>query len=107
MTDPDQITNFSEYAQHGKAVIEIKDLYKSFGDNLVLNGFNMTLQEGENLVVMGKSGSGKSVMIKCLVGLEKPDSGTVKVLGKEINSLDQQCTLRFHDGTRKFGISHA
>jgi phospholipid/cholesterol/gamma-HCH transport system ATP-binding protein len=50
----------------------------------------MTLQEGENLVVMGKSGSGKSVMIKCLVGLEKPDSGTVKVLGKEINSLDQQ-----------------
>lgn len=90
MTDPDQITNFSEYAQHGKAVIEIKDLYKSFGDNLVLNGFNMTLQEGENLVVMGKSGSGKSVMIKCLVGLEKPDSGTVKVLGKEINSLDQQ-----------------
>jgi phospholipid/cholesterol/gamma-HCH transport system ATP-binding protein len=90
MTDPDQITNFNEYAQHGKAVIEIKDLYKSFGDNLVLNGFNMTLQEGENLVVMGKSGSGKSVMIKCLVGLEKPDSGTVKVLGKEINSLDQQ-----------------
>jgi phospholipid/cholesterol/gamma-HCH transport system ATP-binding protein len=90
MTAPDQITNSNEFAQHKKAVIEIKDLYKSFGDNHVLNGFNMTLLEGENLVVMGKSGSGKSVMIKCLVGLEKPDSGTVKVLGKEINSLDQQ-----------------
>ncbi|MCK0146825.1 ATP-binding cassette domain-containing protein [Arenibacter sp. F26102] len=90
MTDPDQITPSNESAHGGKAVIEIKDLYKSFGDNHVLNGFNMTLLEGENLVVMGKSGSGKSVMIKCLVGLEKPDSGTVKVLGKEINTLDQQ-----------------
>jgi phospholipid/cholesterol/gamma-HCH transport system ATP-binding protein len=90
MTDPDQITTSNESAQRGKAVIEIKDLYKSFGDNHVLNGFNMTLLEGENLVVMGKSGSGKSVMIKCLVGLVKPDSGTVKVLGEEINKLDQQ-----------------
>ncbi|MEQ9581697.1 MAG: ATP-binding cassette domain-containing protein, partial [Arenibacter sp.] len=90
MTEPDQITTSNESAQGGKAVIEIKDLYKSFGDNHVLNGFNMTLMEGENLVVMGKSGSGKSVMIKCLVGLVKPDRGTVKVLGKEINALDQQ-----------------
>lgn len=90
MTDQDQITTSNESAQGGKAVIEIKDLYKSFGNNHVLNGFNMTLMEGENLVVMGKSGSGKSVMIKCLVGLVKPDRGTVKVLGKEINALDQQ-----------------
>ncbi|WP_031445906.1 MULTISPECIES: ABC transporter ATP-binding protein [Arenibacter] len=90
MTDQDQITTSNESAQGGKAVIEIKDLYKSFGDNHVLNGFNMTLMEGENLVVMGKSGSGKSVMIKCLVGLVKPDRGTVKVLGKEINALDQE-----------------
>lgn len=90
MTDQDQITTSNESAQGGKAVIEIKDLYKSFGDNHVLNGFNMTLIEGENLVVMGKSGSGKSVMIKCLVGLVKPDRGTVKVLGKEINALDQE-----------------
>lgn len=90
MTDQDQITTSNESAQGGKAVIEIKDLYKSFGDNHVLNGFNMTLMEGENLVVMGKSGSGKSVMIKCLVGLVKPDRGTVKVLGKEISALDQQ-----------------
>ena len=50
-------------------MLEIKDLRKSFGDNHVLNGFNLELFEGENLVIMGKSGSGKSVMIKCLVGL--------------------------------------
>jgi phospholipid/cholesterol/gamma-HCH transport system ATP-binding protein len=73
-----------------EVVIEIRELRKSFGNNHVLNGFNMTLHKGENLVVMGKSGSGKSVMIKCLVGLITPDSGYVKVLGKEINALDQQ-----------------
>ena len=53
-----------------KPVIEITDLRKSYGDNHVLDGFNMVLYEGENLVIMGKSGSGKSVMIKCLIGLE-------------------------------------
>lgn len=73
-----------------ETVIEIRDLKKSFGDNHVLNGFNLTLQKGENLVVMGKSGSGKSVMIKCLVGLIHPDSGYISVLGKEINLLDQE-----------------
>ena len=73
-----------------KIIIDIKDLYKSFGDNHVLNGFNMRLYEGENLVVMGKSGSGKSVMIKCLVGLVKPDSGNISVMGKEIATLDQE-----------------
>ena len=73
-----------------EVVLEIKDLYKSFGDNHVLNGFNMQLHQGENLVIMGKSGSGKSVMIKCLVGLMTPDSGYIEVMGKEIASLDHQ-----------------
>ncbi len=73
-----------------KAVIRIKDVRKSFGDNHVLNGFNMELYEGENLVVMGKSGSGKSVMIKCLVGLIAADSGYIEVMGKEIATLDRQ-----------------
>lgn len=72
-----------------KPIIEIKELRKSFGDNIVLNGFNMNLYEGENLVIMGKSGSGKSVMIKCLIGLEEPDSGTITVMGKNINQLEQ------------------
>jgi phospholipid/cholesterol/gamma-HCH transport system ATP-binding protein len=73
-----------------KVVINLRDLRKSFGDNQVLNGFNMKLYEGENLVVMGKSGSGKSVMIKCLVGLMQPDSGYIEVLGKEIKTLDRE-----------------
>jgi phospholipid/cholesterol/gamma-HCH transport system ATP-binding protein len=73
-----------------KEVIRIRDLCKSFGENHVLRKFSLTLHEGENLVVMGKSGSGKSVMIKCLVGLMEPDSGVVEVLGKDISSLEQQ-----------------
>ena len=73
-----------------KTVIEIKDLKKSYGDNHVLNGFNMHLVEGENLVIMGKSGSGKSVMIKCLIGLEKPDSGSIIVMGKDISTLEHE-----------------
>lgn len=73
-----------------KLVIEIKDLYKSYGTNTVLNGFNLNLYEGENLVVMGKSGSGKSVMIKCLIGLEEPDSGSISIMGNEISSLSQE-----------------
>lgn len=73
-----------------KAIIEIKDLKKSYGDNHVLDGFNMVLNEGENLVIMGKSGSGKSVMIKCLIGLEEHDSGTVVIMGKDISELSRE-----------------
>jgi phospholipid/cholesterol/gamma-HCH transport system ATP-binding protein len=73
-----------------EVMLEIRDLYKSFGDNHVLNGFNMKLYKGENLVIMGKSGSGKSVMIKCLVGLMQPDSGYISVMGKEIKTLDRE-----------------
>ncbi|MFT6796073.1 MAG: phospholipid/cholesterol/gamma-HCH transport system ATP-binding protein [Maribacter sp.] len=73
-----------------KAVIRIRDVHKTFGDNHVLNGFDMELYEGENVVVMGKSGSGKSVMIKCLVGLMAPDSGYIEVMGKEISTLNRQ-----------------
>lgn len=80
----------SETDGERRAVIRIRDVYKSFGDNHVLNGFNMVLHEGENLVVMGKSGSGKSVMIKCLVGLMAPDSGFIEVMGKEISTLDHE-----------------
>ena len=76
-------------AREKEAMIDIRDLYKSFGDNHVLNGFNMKLYKGENLVVMGKSGSGKSVMIKCLVGLMRPDSGYISVMGQEIQKLDR------------------
>ena len=72
------------------AIISIKDLHKSFGSNVVLDGFDLELYEGENLVVMGKSGSGKSVMIKCVIGLEQPDSGSILVMNQEINNLEQE-----------------
>ncbi len=70
-------------------IIVVKDVMKSYGDNRVLNNFNLVLNEGENLIIMGKSGSGKSVLIKCIIGLEKPDSGTITVMGKKINELDR------------------
>ena len=77
-------------ATNQKVIIEIKDLKKSYGNNHVLDGFNMNLNEGENLVIMGKSGSGKSVMIKCLIGLEEPDAGTIEVMGQDINKLNHE-----------------
>ncbi|GAA4757711.1 ABC transporter ATP-binding protein [Flavobacterium hankyongi] len=73
-----------------KIMIEIKNLHKKFGDNAVLNGFSMDLYEGENVVIMGKSGSGKSVMIKCVIGLETIDSGSINVMGNDISSLTQE-----------------
>ncbi len=73
-----------------KPVLELKNLHKSFGDNHVLKGFNLKLYEGENLVVMGKSGSGKSVMVKCLVGLMEPDSGSITIKNQDITTLGQK-----------------
>ena len=77
-------------------VLEIKNLCKRFGNNHVLNGFDMQLFKGENLVIMGKSGSGKSVMIKCLVGLLEADSGTILVMQNDISKLTPEAldTLR-------------
>ena len=70
-------------------MVHTHDLYKSFGDNHVLQGFNLDLYKGENLVVLGKSGSGKSVLIKCMVGLLLPDKGKVEVFGEHIPTLNQ------------------
>lgn len=72
------------------SVIEIKELYKSFGDNHVLRGFNFNLQEGENVAVLGKSGSGKSVLIKCIIGLIPIDHGKMIVLGKSVPDLKRK-----------------
>lgn len=73
-----------------RTLIKIKNLNKRFGDNIVLDDFNLTLNEGENLVIMGKSGSGKSVMIKCLIGLEIPDSGSIEIMDQQINRLNRE-----------------
>ncbi len=68
-------------------VISIKDLKKSFGDLKVLDGISIDIEKGENIAVLGRSGSGKSVLIKIISGLLKPDSGLVKVLGEEVGTL--------------------
>jgi phospholipid/cholesterol/gamma-HCH transport system ATP-binding protein len=70
-------------------VLNINHLDKSFGSNNVLKNFSLALHEGENLAVLGKSGSGKSVLIKCIVGLIEPDSGDINVFGKSIREMDQ------------------
>jgi len=71
-------------------VIIVQDLKKTFGVNAVLKGFNLKLNRGETLVVLGRSGSGKSVLIKCIIGLMRPDSGTINVLGHDILSMGVQ-----------------
>jgi phospholipid/cholesterol/gamma-HCH transport system ATP-binding protein len=74
---------------NGNTVISIQNLYKSFGENHVLSDFNFDLKQGENAVVLGKSGSGKSVLIKCIIGLLSPDKGNINVLGQNIPDLNQ------------------
>ncbi len=70
-------------------VIVVKNLKKSFGDKEVLKGVDLELHRGENIAVLGGSGSGKSVLIKCIVGLVKPDSGEIKVLNQNLKDLDK------------------
>ncbi len=80
--------NNNEASVAKQIVIDIKHLYKSFGSNHVLVDFHLQLHKGENIVVLGKSGSGKSVLIKCIVGLLTPDSGEIIVNGENILELD-------------------
>ena len=73
-----------------ETVISIKDLKKSFGPLNVLNGVNLEIKRGENVAVLGRSGTGKSVLIKIISGLLKPDGGLVEVLGQEVDELSEK-----------------
>jgi len=81
-------------------IISIKNLYKSFGKNKILKGINLTVNKGEDLVILGRSGSGKSVAIKCLVGLVKADKGKIEIFDTEVTSLknDQLNDIRTRIG---------
>ena len=79
-----------EVKQEGPPVIEIKDLYKSFGDLHVLRGINLEVYKGENVAVLGRSGTGKSVLIKIIVGLLTQDKGSALVLGNEVSTLNDK-----------------
>ena len=81
--------------------INVADLHKSFGDNYVLRGVNLAVNKGESMVVIGGSGVGKSVLIKCIIGLLKPDSGSIGVDGQEITSLKEESLYEIR---KKFGM---
>ncbi len=86
---PKTINKFPEnQSVQAELILQLKNVTKSFGNNHVLKNFNLNLYKGENVVVLGKSGSGKSVLIKCIIGLIRPDSGTISVLGKDICNLN-------------------
>lgn len=80
--------SFTPEINMDEKVIDIHNLYKSFGSNHVLRGIDIDVHKGENVVVLGRSGTGKSVLIKIIAGLLKPDSGSVNVLGQEVDKLD-------------------
>lgn len=73
-----------------EVVMSFDQVSKQFGDLVVLKEITMNLYRGENLVILGKSGAGKSVLIKCLVGLIKPDSGRITVLGKDLTNISEK-----------------
>jgi len=83
-----------------EAIIEIAGLHKSFDGHEVLKNINLTVNKGENVVILGKSGEGKSVAIKCIVGLITQDDGSLKVFGQEVKNMneDELKTLRTRIG---------
>ncbi|VAX22905.1 Phospholipid ABC transporter ATP-binding protein MlaF [hydrothermal vent metagenome] len=82
-------------------IIEVHDLHKAFGTKVVLDGANLNIKRGESMVIIGGSGTGKSVLIKHIIGLLTPDSGKVLVDGVDVGKLDED---RLNEFRRKFGM---
>ncbi|GAB1347925.1 ABC transporter ATP-binding protein [Ignavibacteriales bacterium] len=82
-------------------MIELDNLYKSFGDNQVLKGLSLKINEGEALAIIGRSGCGKSVLLKHIIALLKPDSGTVTVEGYDVNKIKER---DLYELRKKFGF---
>jgi|SRR5690554_4906495 len=82
--------NYTPQIDYNQSVIELRGIYKSFGELHVLQGIDLDLFQGENMVVLGRSGTGKSVLIKIISGLLRPDQGTVSVLGQDVPNLAER-----------------
>lgn len=82
-------------------MIQMIDVYKSFGDNHVLRGVNLTIEHGETMVIIGGSGTGKSVILKHIIGLMKPDRGKVIVVGQDLSTLRERALDELR---KKFGM---
>ena len=76
--------------------IEIRNLHKAFGKKVVLDGIDLDIRQGESLVVIGGSGTGKSVLIKCIQGLLTPDDGSILVDGEEVVGINEEQKERLH-----------
>jgi len=85
----------------GEPVIQLLDVYKSFGDNHVLRGVTLTIERGETMVIIGGSGSGKSVILKHIIGLMKPDRGRIVVAGQDLSTLKERALDELR---KKFGM---
>jgi phospholipid/cholesterol/gamma-HCH transport system ATP-binding protein len=89
METGDDVTTQKELSAKNEIVIHVRGLKKSFGHKNVLRNINLDITRGENVVVLGRSGSGKSVMLQCVVGMLAPDKGVLKVLGNNITEIDE------------------
>src|SRR5450759_2316846 len=98
MDTTDQIAvKRGEAEEDGSApVVAVEDLHKSFGSQKVLNGISLTVKRSETLAVLGRSGTGKSVLLRLIIGLQKPDSGSICIHGQDISGLtiDQMGEIR-------------
>ncbi len=95
---PSQVASPSSLPGH---VIEIRDLVKRFGDQTVLDGVNLSIRTGETMVIMGGSGSGKTTILRHMIGALHPDEGQVRVFGKDLATLDEE---GLNSVRRRFGI---
>jgi phospholipid/cholesterol/gamma-HCH transport system ATP-binding protein len=83
-------------------VIEVRDLVAHYGDRMILKGVSLSVDAGEIMVVMGGSGSGKSTLLRHLIGLERPTSGSIRILGRELCEMDE---FELYDFSRKLGVA--
>jgi phospholipid/cholesterol/gamma-HCH transport system ATP-binding protein len=101
------VTKRGESEEEGGApAVEVEDVHMAFGSQRVLNGISLTVNRGETLAVLGRSGSGKSVLLRLIIGLRKPDSGSVRIYGQDLTdlALDQMGEIRKRIG---FLFQHA